>query len=197
MTRECASVWDAEQTSASVSGMYRRPVCVFTRDVAQTTARVTSSWIIYSRLLPPLASVPAETKRYWLLPLRDQTPLAGGSVNRKTPIEKWLRGLRRAVEQKAEGAKQGVNKCAVWISIQFGKTSRQSTFPLSLSKSQFVDEEIQRHTVIRPIFWCLLDILDMLASWYEFIAYTLQKAARVANTDPRKRLEQHVIFRLS
>lgn len=162
--------------------------------------RLQLEWLpaeLYIRDFSPLASVPAETRRYWLLPLRDQTPLAGGSVNRKTPIEKWLRGLRRAVEQKAEGAKQGVNKCAVWISIQFGKTSRQSTFPLSLSKSQFVDEEIQRHTVIRPIFWCLLDILDMLASWYEFITYTLQKAARVANTDPRKRLEQHVIFRLS
>lgn len=86
---------------------------------------------------------------------------------------------------------RGLNLHPVW------KNVRQSTFPLSLSKSQFVDEEIQRHTVIRPIFWCLLDILDMLASWYEFIAYTLQKAARVANTDPRKRLEQHVIFRLS
>lgn len=86
---------------------------------------------------------------------------------------------------------RGLNLHPVW------KNVRQSTFPLSLSKSQFVDEEIQRHMVIRPIFWCLLDILDMLASWYEFIAYTLQKAARVANTDPRKRLEQHVIFRLS
>lgn len=153
-------------------------LCVFKRDVAQTTARVASSWIIYLRPLPP-ASDPAETKRYWLLPLRDQTPLAGGSVNRKTPIEKWLRGLGRAVEQ----TQRGQNK--VWTSARFesraGKThlhpvwkKRPSVYsPLSLSKSQFVDEEIQRHTVIRPIFWCLLDILDMLASWYEFITYTL------------------------
>lgn len=138
---------------------------------------------------------------------RDETLLTASSPGsnaigrreRKQEDANWevTQRTQTSSRAKAEGTKQGVNKCAVWISIQFGKTSRQSTFPLSLSKSQFVDEEIQRHTVIRPIFWCLLDILDMLASWYEFIAYTLQKAARVANTDPRKRLEQHVIFRLS
>lgn len=184
MTRECASVWDAEQTSASVSGMYRRPVCVFTRDVAQTTARVTSSWIIYSRLLPPCVCAGRDET---LLTASSPGSNAIGRWERKQEDANWevTQRTQTSSRAKAEGAKQGVNKCAVWISIQFGKTSRQSTFPLSLSKSQFVDEEIQRHTVIRPIFWCPLHILDMLASWYEFIAYTLQKAACVANTDPR------------
>lgn len=184
MTRECASVWDAEQTSASVSGMYRRPVCVFTRDVAQTTARVTSSWIIYSRLLPPCVCAGRDET---LLTASSPGSNAIGRRERKQEDANWevTQRTQTSSRAKSRGGKtrceqvRGLNLHPVW------KNVRQSTFPLSLSKSQFVDEEIQRHTVIRPIFWCPLDILDMLASWYEFIAYTLQKAACVANTDPR------------
>ncbi len=128
MTCDCVSVGCGGDFCVCLRDVKETCLClyVYVRDVVQTSSRITSSWISYLRLYPPV-SVSAKRKHYWLLPLQDQTLLAIWSINRKTPIEEWLTGRNKQL--RLSRTKEGVNKRAVWFGAV---TTYFSHFPCHL-----------------------------------------------------------------